>query len=101
MSVANPQSPVGEPARTRRSPFPEQATGGHRPAWAEFAIQEALRVTDEDVPADLAERHDDYLRVAGERFLDPVLLHDYEGQAVGEAPRLVPAAFVTVHRFLE
>lgn len=60
MSVLNPLSPVGEPAQPRRLPFAEQQTTGNRPAWVEFALQEALRVTDDDVPSDLAERHDDY-----------------------------------------
>ena len=60
MSVLNPPPPVGEPTRPHRLPFADQETIGNRPAWAEFALQEALRVTNEDIPSDLAERHDDY-----------------------------------------
>jgi hypothetical protein len=60
MSVLNPQPPLGDPARPHRVPFANTKTFLDRPAWAEFALQESLRVTDEDVPADLAERHDDY-----------------------------------------
>ena len=43
-----------------RAPFVGAKPIGKRPAWAEFALQEALRVTEEDSPSDLAARHDDY-----------------------------------------
>jgi len=51
MSASNIQTPVDD-----RTAKPQ----GKRPAWAEFALQEALRVPDEDLPADLAQRHDEY-----------------------------------------
>jgi len=58
MSTLNPHPPVGQPAPL--SPASGQPTVGERPAWVEFALQEALLVKDDDVPADLAERHDEY-----------------------------------------
>jgi len=51
MSASNIQTPVDDRTAKPR---------GKRPAWAEFALQEALRVPDEDLPADLAQRHDEY-----------------------------------------
>jgi hypothetical protein len=60
VSILNPHPPIDEATPLRRlSPAAEKALGP-RPAWVEFALQEALRVTDDDIPADLAERHDEY-----------------------------------------
>ena len=59
MSVLNPQLPVSEPTQPGRMPFDGEKAAGKRPAWVEFALQEALRVTDDEGPADLAQRHDE------------------------------------------
>lgn len=60
MSTPNPHPPAGQPAPPNRLPSVAEKKAGERPAWAEFALQEVLLVKDEDVPTDLAERHDEY-----------------------------------------
>jgi hypothetical protein len=60
MSTLNPHPPVGQRAPPKRLPAAGEKKAGERPAWAEFALQEALLVKDDDVPADLAERPDEY-----------------------------------------
>lgn len=56
MSTLNPSPAVDGPAKPDRL---TESENGKRPAWVDFALQESVRVTD-DVPPDLAERHDEY-----------------------------------------
>jgi hypothetical protein len=60
MSALNPQPPVVEPTQPGRLPIGQQKDAAQLPAWVEFALQEALRATGDDVPTDLAQRHDEY-----------------------------------------
>lgn len=60
MSTLNPHPPANQAAPPNRLPTISEKKAGERPPWAEFALQEALLVKDDDVPADLAERHDEY-----------------------------------------
>jgi hypothetical protein len=59
MSTLNPHPPAGQPTPPNRLPAVGGEKAGRRPAWVEFALQEALLVKDDDVPADLAARHDE------------------------------------------